>query len=185
MFGSWGNGDHDDCDPHHPRARSTPASTSSTRPTSTRRGESEEIVGKALAGPARRRRPRDQVLQPMGDDPNQRGVPRWIMQRGRGLAAPADTDWIDLYQVHRPDPTTDIDETLAALDRPRAPGKVRYIGSRRSRPSQIVEAQWAPRTAAPALRHRAAAVLDPRPRAETTCSRRARGTAWASSRTAR
>jgi aryl-alcohol dehydrogenase-like predicted oxidoreductase len=56
-----------------------------------------------------------------------------------------DTDYIDLYQLHRPDPQTDIDETLAALTDLVHEGKVRYIGSSSFSAGQIVEAQWAAR----------------------------------------
>ena len=80
-------------------------------------GESEEIVGKALAGGRRD----DVVLatkfhNAMGEDPNQRGNSRrWIMRAVEDSLRRLNTDWIDLYQVHRPDPSTDIEETLAAL----------------------------------------------------------------------
>ena len=94
------------------------------------RGESEEIVGKALA-----KRPRDDVVLAtkchgaMGDDPNQRGNSRrWIVAGGREQLRRLGTDWIDLYQIHRPDPDTDIEETLGALTDLVRQGKVRYIG---------------------------------------------------------
>ena len=81
------------------------------------RGESEEIVGKALAGGRR-----DNVVLatkvhgPMGDDPNERGNSRrWIMREVENSLRRLGTDWIDLYQIHRPEPDTDIDETLGAL----------------------------------------------------------------------
>jgi aryl-alcohol dehydrogenase-like predicted oxidoreductase len=107
-------------------------------------GESEVIVGKALQG----RRP-DVVLAtkfrlPMGEDLNQRGgSPRWIKQAVEDSLRRLDTDYIDLYQMHRPDPSTDIDETLAALSDLVRDGKVRAIGSSLFQPGQIVEAQWA------------------------------------------
>ena len=80
-------------------------------------GESEEIVGKALAGGKRN----DIVLAtkvhgPMGDDPNRRGNSRrWIIQEVENSLRRLDTDWIDLYQIHRPEPNTDIEETLGVL----------------------------------------------------------------------
>jgi aryl-alcohol dehydrogenase-like predicted oxidoreductase len=55
------------------------------------------------------------------------------------------TDWIDLYQIHRPEQDTNIEETLGALSDLVHAGKVRYIGSSTFPPSQIVEAQWASR----------------------------------------
>ena len=80
----------------------------------------------------------------MGDDPNHRGNSRrWIVHGGRELAcARLQTDHIDLYQIHRPDPTTDVDETLSALTDLVRSGKVRAIGSSTFPASEIVEAQW-------------------------------------------
>ena len=125
MFGAWGEPDHDtSVRIIHPRW--TPASTSSTPPTSTRRASRRSIVGKALAGGRRD----DVVLAtkvhgqmgvpvdaPMGTkgDPNKRGNSRrWIVQEVENSLRRLDTDWIDLYQVHRPDPDTDLEETLSA-----------------------------------------------------------------------
>jgi aryl-alcohol dehydrogenase-like predicted oxidoreductase len=107
------------------------------------RGESEEIVGEAIAG-----RRDDVVLATkfhgaMGSDPNRRGNSRrWIMRACEESLRRLGTDHIDLYQVLRPDPTTDIDETLGALSDLVHQGKVRYLGSSTFPPSQIVEAQW-------------------------------------------
>src|SRR3982751_5650659 len=79
----------------------------------------------------------------MGDDPNQQGGSRrWIMQAVDASLRRLRTDWIDLYQIHRPVPDTDIDETLGALTDLVRAGKVRYIGSSTFPGSQIVEAQW-------------------------------------------
>lgn len=107
-------------------------------------GESEEIVGKALEGR------RDEVIlatkvhHAMGDGPNQRGNSRrWIVREVEDSLRRLRTDWIDLYQIHRPDPTTRIDETLGALDDLVRAGKVRYVGSSTFPAHQIVEAQWA------------------------------------------
>jgi aryl-alcohol dehydrogenase-like predicted oxidoreductase len=106
-------------------------------------GESEVIVGKALKGR------RDGVVLatkfslPMGDDPNQRGgSPRWIKRAVEDSLRRLDTNYIDLYQMHRPDPSTDMDETLTALSDLIRDGKVRTIGSSLFPPEQIVEAQW-------------------------------------------
>jgi len=106
-------------------------------------GESEEIVGKALKG-----RRDDVVLAtkffaPMSDDPNQRGGSRrWIITDVEDSLKRLGTDWIDLYQVHRPDPETDVEETLSALTDLVKQGKVRYIGSSSYSAGEIVEAQW-------------------------------------------
>ena len=83
---------------------------------------------------------------PMGDDPNQQGSSRrWIMRAVEDSLRRLDTDWIDLYQVHRPRTDTDIEETLGALTDLVRQGKVRYIGSSTFPASQIVEAQWVAR----------------------------------------
>ena len=108
-------------------------------------GDSEEIVGQALKGR------RDSVVlatkfsRPMGDDPNRQGTSRrWVMTAVEGSLRRLQTDHIDLYQIHRPDPTTDIDETLSALSDLVHSGKVRAIGSSGTPASDIVEAQWVP-----------------------------------------
>ncbi|MGW4461612.1 aldo/keto reductase [Micromonospora sp. NPDC004704] len=106
-------------------------------------GESEEIVGKALRG-----RRDDIVLAtkfslPMGEDENHRGGSRrWIMKAVEESLRRLDTDYIDLYQMHRTDPDTDVDETLSALSDLVRSGKVRAIGSSIFPPERIVEAQW-------------------------------------------
>jgi aryl-alcohol dehydrogenase-like predicted oxidoreductase len=106
-------------------------------------GQSEEIVGKALEG-----RRDDVVLATkfglsMGPDPNQRGgSPRWIARAVEASLRRLGTDHIDLYQMHRPDPHTDLDETLSALSDLVRSGKVRAFGSSTFPPELIVEAQW-------------------------------------------
>ena len=83
---------------------------------------------------------------PMDDDPNHRGGSRrWIITEVDNSLRRLGTDWIDLYQVHRPDPNTDVDETLGALTDLVQQGKVRYIGSSSYSSGEIVEAQWAAR----------------------------------------
>jgi aryl-alcohol dehydrogenase-like predicted oxidoreductase len=107
------------------------------------RGESEEIVGRALKG-----RRDDVVLAtkfalPVGPDANQAGgSPRWIAKAVENSLRRLDTDYIDLYQMHRPDHHTDIDETLSALSDLVRAGKVRAIGSSTFPAELIVEAQW-------------------------------------------
>jgi aryl-alcohol dehydrogenase-like predicted oxidoreductase len=82
----------------------------------------------------------------MGDDPNQFGNSRrWIIREVEDSLRRLKTDYIDLYQIHRPEPDTDIEETLGALSDLVHQGKVRYIGSSTFPASQIVEAQWAAR----------------------------------------
>ena len=106
-------------------------------------GESEEILGKALKGK------RDDVILatkfslPMGDNPNHKGNSRrWIMQEVEASLKRLGTDYIDLYQVHRPDVTTDIDETLGALSDLIRQGKVRMIGSSTFPAELLVESHW-------------------------------------------
>jgi aryl-alcohol dehydrogenase-like predicted oxidoreductase len=105
--------------------------------------DSEEVVGKALAG-----RRDDVVLatkfgRPTGQDPNQQGASRrWIVTTVENSLRRLRTDHIDLYQLHRPDPDTDIEETLAALTDLIRSGKVRAIGASQTPASDIVEAQW-------------------------------------------
>jgi aryl-alcohol dehydrogenase-like predicted oxidoreductase len=141
MFGSWGNPDHDESIRIIHRALDAGINFVDTADVYGS-GESEEIVGKALKG-----RREDVILatkfhNPMGDDPNQRGNSRrWIMRAVEDSLRRLGTDWIDLYQVHRPDPDTDIEETLGALSDLVHEGKVRYIGSSTFPASQIVEAQ--------------------------------------------
>ncbi|GAB3841240.1 aldo/keto reductase [Dactylosporangium cerinum] len=106
-------------------------------------GDSEEVVGAALKG-----RRDDVVLatkfsRPMGQDPNQQGASRrWIMTAVEHSLRRLQTDYIDLYQIHRPDPDTDIEETLSALTDLVHSGKVRAIGSSQTPASDIVGAQW-------------------------------------------
>lgn len=106
-------------------------------------GASEVVVGKALKGR------RDNVVlatkfgRPMSDDPNRRGASRrWIMRAVEDSLRRLQTDYIDLYQVHRLDPETDIGETLSTLSDLIRSGKVRAIGSSNTPATDIVEAQW-------------------------------------------
>ncbi len=145
MFGAWGNPDHDDSVRIIHRALDAGVNFLDTADVYSA-GESEEIVGKAL-----RDRRDDVVLAtkfwgPMGEQPNRRGVSRrWIIAEVENSLRRLGTDWIDLYQMHRPDPETDIDETLGALTDLVQQGKVRYIGSSSFSAGEIVEAQWAAR----------------------------------------
>jgi aryl-alcohol dehydrogenase-like predicted oxidoreductase len=143
MFGAWGNTDHDECIRIIHRALDAGVNFIDTADVYAR-GESEEIVGSALAGGRR-----DNVVLAtkvhgtMGDDPNEFGnTRRWITREIDNSLRRLKTDWIDLYQIHRPESDTDIDDTLGALTDLVRAGKVRYIGSSTFPPSQIVEAQW-------------------------------------------
>jgi aryl-alcohol dehydrogenase-like predicted oxidoreductase len=145
MFGAWGNTDHDDSIRIIHRALDAGVNFVDTADMYSA-GESEEIVGKALKG-----RRDDVVLatkffMPMGEDPNRRGGSRrWIVRAVEDSLRRLGTDWIDLYQVHRPDPAVDVEETLGALTDLVRQGKVRSIGSSSYSAGEIVEAQWAAR----------------------------------------
>ena len=143
MFGGWGNPDHDESVRIIHRALNAGINFIDTADVYSR-GESEEIVGKALSGGRR-----DNVVLAtkvhgtMGDDPNAFGNSRrWIVSEVENSLRRLRTDWIDLYQIHRPELDTDIDETLGALSDLIHAGKVRMIGSSTFPASQIVEAQW-------------------------------------------
>jgi aryl-alcohol dehydrogenase-like predicted oxidoreductase len=146
MFGQWGNPDHDDSIRIIHAAMDAGINFIDTADIYSQ-GESEEIVAKALAGGRRD----DGVLAtkffvPMGEGPNKGGVSRrWIMQEVESSLRRLGTDWIDLYQVHRYDTGTDLEETLGALDDLVRQGKVRYIGSSTFPASTMVEAQWVSR----------------------------------------
>jgi aryl-alcohol dehydrogenase-like predicted oxidoreductase len=144
MFGAWGNTDHDDGVRIIHRALDAGINFIDTADVYSR-GESEEIVGKALAGGRRE----SVVLATKvhgrmhDEDPNQFGnTRRWIVAEVDNSLRRLKTDWIDLYQIHRPELDTDIDETLGALTDLVHAGKVRYIGSSTFPSGQIVEAQW-------------------------------------------
>ncbi len=142
MFGARGNPDHDDAVRVIHAALDAGVNFVDTADVYSA-GESEVIVGKALA--ARRD---DVVLAtkfhgPMGEDPNRAGNSRrWIVRAVEESLRRLGTDWIDLYQVHRPDAATDVDETLGALSDLVHAGKVRAIGSSTFPAEDIVEAQW-------------------------------------------
>jgi aryl-alcohol dehydrogenase-like predicted oxidoreductase len=142
MFGAWGERDHDESTRIIHAALDAGINFVDTADVYSG-GESEEIVGKALKGR------RDDVILAtkvhgsMGDDPNERGNSRrWIVREVENSLRRLQTDWIDLYQIHRPEPDTDVDETLGALTDLVRAGKVRYVGSSTFPASQIVEAQW-------------------------------------------
>ena len=166
MFGAVGNPDHDDCvriihaaldrginfvDTADMYARASP-----------RRSSARRCGGAATTSCSRRR-----CHFPMGDGPNRSGNSRrWICSGVEDSLRRLQTDWIDLYQVHRPDPATDIEETLVASS-PTSCTRARSARSaaRRSRPSRSSRPTTSRSARGPAaLPHRAAAVLDARPR---------------------
>ncbi|AMM22106.1 aldo/keto reductase [Frondihabitans sp. PAMC 28766] len=106
-------------------------------------GDSEEIVGRALKG-----RRDDVVLatkfgRPLGDEPNHRGGSRrWVTKAVDASLRRLQTDWIDVYQMHRPDPDSDLEETISTLSDLVHAGKVRAFGTSALPVSDIVQAQW-------------------------------------------
>jgi aryl-alcohol dehydrogenase (NADP+) len=142
MFGKGGNPDRDECIRMIHKSLDFGINFIDTADAYSR-GESEEIVGEAVKGR------RDSVVigtkffHPMGDGANQRGgSARWIAQAVEGSLKRLQTDYIDLYQLHRPDPDTDIEETLSAVSDLVRAGKVRVIGTTTFPASAIVDAQW-------------------------------------------
>ncbi len=143
MFGAWGNPDHEDAIRIIHRALDAGINFIDTADVYSR-GESEEIVGKALAGGRRERVVlATKVHGTMGEDANEQGNSRrWITREVDASLRRLGTDWIDLYQIHRPDSSCAIEETLAALTDLVRAGKIRYFGSSTFPAHEIVEAQW-------------------------------------------
>jgi aryl-alcohol dehydrogenase-like predicted oxidoreductase len=144
MFGGTGNPDHDDSIKIIHRALDAGVNFIDTADVYSL-GESEIIVGKALASV-----PRENIVLAtkvhgtMGDDPNQQGNSRrWIIAEVEHSLRRLGVDYIDLYQIHRPDPTVEIEETLGALTELQQAGKIRAFGSSTFPAYQIVQAQWA------------------------------------------
>jgi aryl-alcohol dehydrogenase-like predicted oxidoreductase len=153
MFGAWGERDHDTSIKIIHAALDAGINFIDTADVYSQ-GESEIIVGKALAGGRR-----DDVIlatkvhsqmgvpadAPAGTkgDPNRRGNSRrWIVSEVENSLRRLGTDWIDLYQIHRPDPSTDVEETLSALTDLQRQGKIRAFGSSTFPAYQMVEAHW-------------------------------------------
>jgi aryl-alcohol dehydrogenase-like predicted oxidoreductase len=143
MFGAFGNRDTDECVSIIDAALDAGINFIDTADVYSR-GESEEIVGRALKG-----KREDVVLATkangqMAEDPNSRGNSRrWLLKECDNSLRRLGTDYIDLYQMHRPDPSCDIEETLGALSDLVHAGKIRYAGCSTFPAYQIVEAQWA------------------------------------------
>ena len=143
MFGARGNADHADAIRIIHRALDAGINFVDTANVYSG-GESEEIVGQALKGR------RDGVIlatkvhMPMGDGPNDRGNSRaHILREVEHSLRRLQTDDVDLYQLHRPEPDTPIEETLSALDDLIHSGKVRYIGTSTFAAWELVEGYWA------------------------------------------
>lgn len=111
------------------------------------RGRSEEFMGPALRPHRRNVVIATKCAGPMGEGPYWSGLSRkYIIEAVEASLRRLETDYIDLFQVHFPDPKTPIDETLHALDDLVRDGKIRYIGSSNFKAWQVVEAEWVSRT---------------------------------------
>jgi aryl-alcohol dehydrogenase-like predicted oxidoreductase len=143
MFGAWGNPDHDDSIRIINRAVDAGINFIDTADMYSF-GESEVIVGKALQGLDREHLIlATKVHGSMSGDPNDQGNSRrWVIAECDNSLKRLGTDYIDLYQIHRPSPETDIDDTLGALSDLVHAGKIRYAGSSTFPAHQVVEAQW-------------------------------------------
>jgi aryl-alcohol dehydrogenase-like predicted oxidoreductase len=150
MFGAWGEPDHDTSIRIIHRALDAGINFIDTADVYSL-GESEVIVGKALAGGRRDdvilatkfHGPMDVAMGQPGGDPNKRGNSRrWVIREVENSLRRLGTDWIDLYQVHRPDRHTDVEETLSALTDLRSQGKIRAFGCSTFPAHQLVEAHW-------------------------------------------
>ncbi|WP_242128134.1 aldo/keto reductase [Sphingobium sp. Sx8-8] len=142
MFGKMANGDHDECVRMVHRATDVGINFIDTADAYSR-GESEEVVGKALKDRRDRVVLATKAFQPMSDNPNDRGGSRlWLTRAVDNSLRRLQTDYIDIYQLHRPVPDTDIEETLSALTDLVRAGKVRAIGASTFPAADIVDAQW-------------------------------------------
>lgn len=143
MFGKLANADHDECIAMVHKALDFGINFVDTADGYSQ-GESEVIVGEALKGRRDNVVLATKVFMPMGDDPNQRGSSRrWIMTAVEGSLRRLQTDHIDLYQIHRLAPDTDMGETLSVLTDLVRAGKIRAFGASTFPASEIVAAQWA------------------------------------------
>lgn len=142
MFGKGGNPDHEECSRMIHRSLDAGINYIDTADAYSH-GESEEIVGKALKGRRDSVVIGTKVFHPMGDDPNRRGGSRrWITSAVEDSLRRLQTDYLDLYQLHRPAPDTDIEETLSVLSDLMRAGKIRAIGTSTFPAADIIQAQW-------------------------------------------
>ena len=142
MFGAIGNPDHEECTRIIHKALDAGINFVDTADRYNK-GESEEIVGKALKGRRDNVVIGTKVYGPMGDDPNQQGGSRrWITRAVEDSLRRLQTDYIDLYQLHRPTPDTDIEETLSVFTDLVRAGKIRMFGTSTFPASDILDAQW-------------------------------------------
>ena len=142
MFGERGNPDHKDCARIIHRAIDAGINFIDTADVYSY-GESEIITGKAIQHKRDNLVLATKFMGPMSQEINQRGGSRkWIMQEVENSLKRLNTDYIDLYQIHRYDECTDMEEVLFTLTELVRQGKVRYFGSSMFPPDRIVECQW-------------------------------------------
>lgn len=142
MFGKLANPDHDECIRIVHKALDSGINFIDTADAYSN-GESEIIVGKALKGRRDGTVLATKAALPMGEDPNMRGGSRrWIMRAVEASLLRLQTDHIDLYQIHRLSPDTDMEETLSVLTDLVRAGKIRAFGASTVPAAEIVEAQW-------------------------------------------
>lgn len=143
MFGSFGNRDQAEVSAIVHKAQDAGVTFIDTADGYSA-GESEELLGNALAGGRRER----MVLAvkyggPFGDNAHTGGSRAWTMEAVEGSLRRLQTDYLDLYQLGVPDPNTDLEETIGALSDLVDAGKIRAFGASKEPASRIVEAQWA------------------------------------------
>lgn len=142
MFGAIGNRDHDDCVRIIHKAIDSGINFIDTADVYSQ-GESEEIVGKALKGKRENLILATKFFGPMDEEPNHRGGSRkWIVREVENSLKRLGTDYIDLYQIHRYDEVTDMEEILFTLTGLVKQGKIRYFGSSMFPPDRIIESHW-------------------------------------------
>ncbi|GAA3485707.1 aldo/keto reductase [Streptomyces yanii] len=142
MFGAIGNPDHDESIRIIHKALDAGINFVDTADMYSH-GESEEILGKALRGRRANVVLATKARMPMSDEPNHQGASRrWLMRALEDSLRRLGTDYVDLYQIHRPDPDTDIEETLSALTDLQRAGKIRAFGTSSLPASEIVRAHW-------------------------------------------
>ena len=148
MFGPWGNPDETECHKMLHAALDAGVNLVDTADVYAH-GESEEILGRALAGRRASVVLTTKGFNPMPGDPldrNRSGNSRvWITRAVEASLRRLGTDYLDLYLIHRPDPKTDIDQTLSVLSDLVRQGKIRAIGTSSFPAEQLVEAQWTAR----------------------------------------
>ncbi len=180
MFGGMGNRDHDDCVRIIHRALDAGINFIDTADVYSV-GESEQIVGKALKDRRSKVILATKFYAPMGQDPNMMGGSRrWIMREVEASLKRLGTDYIDLYQIHRFDDNTDLEETMSALSDLTHQGKIRSFGSSMFPPTASSNRTSSPKSADCCVSAASSPGTRSSPaRSSASCCRCASATAWA------